>query len=244
MGNLTKYERVFQTKENQMIDRYFYESLNAFDGETEGMANQQYSLEGGVFKYSGEVITFWEGIDGGGGGDPGGGGGGGGGSGAETGNQYAIEISTSQEPIETHPRYAGIDDDFWEMWRIWKSDKTSDLLLEANLKTGLDAYVGNSGHWSPFMYSGAANELALKFSKGITDYLVPRIVSRQILLGSVPSGLNAVGKINTPPFTGGWTGNWILNGVAGRLNANTGLWETTYEWLGSGPKNWDTDLYS
>lgn len=241
MGNLTKYERVFQTKENQMIDRYFYEALDAFGSETQGMANQQYTLEDGVYKYSGEVITFWEGIEGGGGGDPGGGGGGGGG--AETGNQYAIEISTSQEPIETHPRYSGIDDTFWEMWRIWKSEKTSDALLEANLKQAAKPYVGQSGHWSPFMYPGAAYELALKYSKGITDYLVPRIVSRQILLGSPPQNLQNVGKISSPPYTGGWTGNWILNGVSGRLNVNTGLWETTYEWLGSGPKNWDTDLY-
>ena len=243
MGNLTKYERVFQTKENQMIDRYFYEALDEFGGEVEGMSNQQYTLEGGVYKYSGEIITFREGTEGGGGGDPGGGGGGGGG-GTETGNQYAIEISTSQEPIETHPRYSGIDDNFWEMWRIWKSDKTSDLLLEANLKTGLAAYVGNSGHWSPFMYPGSAYELALKYSKGITDYLAPRVISRQILLGTPPSGLNAVGKISSPPFTGGWGGNWILNGVSGRLNSSTGLWETTSEWLGSGPTNWDTDIYS
>ena len=133
------------------------------------------------------------------------------------------------------------------MWRIWKSDKTSDLLLEANLKSELVPYVGNSGHWSPFMYSGGTGEggeLALKYSKGITDYLVPRIVSRQILLGTPPSGLQSVGKISSPPFTGGWSGNWILNGVSGRLNANTGLWETTFEWLGSGPTNWDSDLYS
>lgn len=261
MGTQVKYECNYNTKEGIRTQKYFFESLEGFGSEAQNLSNQQYALENGVYKYSGELVEYYElrtggsndsvpgggeGGGGGGGGGSGGGGGGGGSSGNLTNDQYQIEISTSMEPLETHPRWSGFSEEFWICWKVWKQDKTSELLTASKLggRTNQKIYVRN-GYWDP-THPAQPGEIGLfvkKWTSGVTEYLSPRVIARQTLYNHSPTNLSMVGKISTPPYGGGWNGNWILNGASARKNLSTGVWETTYEWLGSSKKNWDTDLY-
>jgi hypothetical protein len=230
-STLVKTEIVYNTRDNSKTTTSTYESFDGYGTEVDGKANRKFSHENGVYRYSGEDVEYFEGV--------------GQSSGGGTSDIYSVEISTGSEPIETHPRYAGLSDDFWRNWEIWKSDKTSDLLKTANLPSGSEIYV-TKGYWDPFTYSAEtpAGELVQKWKKGIREYLAPKVVSRYQTSGS-PSNLSAVGYIEIPPYTAGITGrNWLFTGASSRFNVATGVFETTYEWLASGPKQWDQDLYT
>lgn len=251
MGTQVKFERTYNTKEGQRITRYYYESLTEFGNECINLANQQYVLEDGLYKYQGEIIDYYEIRDGGSSDGAGGGGGGGGAGGGEggvylTGDQYELQISTSMEPLESHPRWAGFGTEFWICWKTWKQDKTSELLTAGKLggRTGQKTYVRN-GYWDP-THPAQPGEISLFVSKwmsGVTEYLAPRVIARQTVYNSPPTNLSGVGRLSSPPYGGGWNGNWILNGVSARRNLATGMWEATYEWLGSSQKPWDIQLY-
>jgi hypothetical protein len=229
-STLVKTEIVYNTRDNSKTTTETYESFDGFGNEIDGKSNRKYSHENGVYRYSGDVIEYFEGT-----GQSSGGGG---------SDIYSVEISTGSEPIETHPRYAGLSDDFWRNWEIWKSDKTSDLLKTANLPSGSQTYVTN-GYWDPFKLDSQnpGGELVQKWKKGIREYLAPKVISRHQTSGA-PANLSGVGKIDTPPYTAGVSGRtWLFTGASSRYNVSTGTFETTYEWLASGPKNWDEDLY-
>lgn len=228
-ATLVKTEVTYNTRDNSKTTISTYESFDGFGNEVDGMANRKFSQENGVYRYSGEVIEYFEGV-----GQTSGGG----------SDIYSVEISTGSEPIETHPRYSALSDDFWRNWEIWKSDKTSDLLKVANLPPGSEIYVTN-GYWDPFKLASesGAGELVQKWKKGIREYLAPKVISRHQTSGS-PSNLSSVGKISTPPYTAGVSGRtWLFTGASSRYNVATATFETTYEWLASGPRQWDTDLY-
>lgn len=230
-ATLVKTEIVYNTRDNSKTTTSVYESFDGYGNEVDGKANRKFSHENGVYRYSGEDVEYFEGV--------------GQSSGGGTSDIYSIEISTGSEPLETHPRYAGLSDDFWRNWEIWKNDKTSDLLKTANLPSGSETYVTN-GYWDPFKLSPdtPAGELVQKWKKGIREYLAPKVVSRHQTSGA-PSNLSEIGHIATPPYTAGITGrNWLFTGASSRYNVSTGVFETTYEWLASGPMEWDQELYN
>jgi hypothetical protein len=228
-ATLVKTEIVYNTRDNSKVTTQTYESFDGFGNEVDGKANRKFTQENGVFRYSGDTVEYFEGLEGSGGGG--------------SGDIYSVEISTGSEPIETHPLFAAISSEFWKLWEIWKNDKTNDLLKTANLPSGQTSNV-TKGYWDPFLItSGSEATLVEKWSKGIREYLAPKVVSRHQTSGA-PTNLSAVGKIDTPAYTAGVSGrNWLFTGASSRYNAANQTFETTYEWLASGPKNWDTDLY-
>jgi hypothetical protein len=197
------------------------------------MANRKISHENGVFRYSGETVEYFQGT----------GATSGGSQGPGEGDIYSLEISTGAEPLETHPIFKPIGNEFWKLWEIWKTDKTSDLLKPEKIG-GLSIYVTN-GYWDPFTYTSNPIKLLVdKWATGVRDYLTPKVVSRYQTSGPAVNLLN-VGKIDSPPYTGGIAGtrNWLFTGASSRWNVATSTFETTYEWMASGPLKWDEDLY-
>jgi hypothetical protein len=234
-ATLVKTETVYNTRDNSRTTTQTYESFDGVGGEIDNMANRKVSHENGVYRYSGETIEYFEGT-----GSTSAGGGGGG----EGGDIYFLEISTGSEPIETHPIFKPISNDFWKLWEIWKTDKTSDLLKSE--KIGALSIYATNGYWDPFNYTSEPISLLVeKFSKGVRDYLTPKVVSRYQTSGPA-SNLGNVGKIDSPPYSGGIGGdrNWLFTGASSRWNVATSTFETTYEWLASGPLKWDEDLYT
>ena len=229
-ATLVKTEIAYNTRDNSKTTTQTYESFDGYGSEVNDMANRKFSHENGVYRYSGDVVEYFVGT-----GQSSGSGG--------SSDIYSIEISTSTEPIETHPLFAPISSDFWKYWEIWKADKTSDLLKTANLPEGYKPFV-TSGYWDPAKFTlNPINVLVAKWMKGVREYFVPRMVSRHQTSGA-PTTLSNVGKIDTPAYAFGITGrNWLFTGASSRFNVATGIYETTYEWLASGPKLWDDDLY-
>jgi hypothetical protein len=228
-STLVKTEIVYNTRDNSKTTTETYESFDGYGTEVDGKANRKYSHENGVYRYSGDTIEYFEGT--------------GQTSGGGASDIYSVEISTGSEPIETHPLFAGISSEFWKLWEIWKSDKSNDLLKTANLPSGQQTNV-TKGYWDPFTITGGDEQkLIAKWSAGIREYLAPKVVSRHQTSGA-PTNLSAVGKIDTPAYTAGVSNrNWLFTGASSRYNPSTATFETTYEWLASGPKQWDTDLY-
>lgn len=230
-STLVKTEITFNTRDNSKTTTETYESFDGYGTEVDGKANRKFSHEGGVYRYSGDTIEYFEGT-----GQTSGGGGGG-------GDIYSVDISTGTEPIETHPRFAPISNDFWKFWEIWKGDKTNELLKTTNLPAAYQSKV-TKGYWDPFTFTESPiAELLVLWKRGTREYLVPKVVSRHQTSGA-PSNLSKVGKIDTPPYTAGISREWLFTGASSRYNVATGTFETTYEWLAAGPKGWEDYIYA
>jgi hypothetical protein len=228
-ATLVKTEIVYNTRDNSKTTTQTYESFTGFGNEVDGKANRKFLHENGVYRYSGDTVEYFEGV--------------GQSSGGGSSDIYSVEISTGSEPIETHPLFSEVSSEFWKLWEIWKNDKTNDLLKTANLPSGQVSNV-TKGYWDPFLITGGQeSKLVAKWSKGIREYLAPKVVSRHQTSGS-PTNLSRVGKIESPAYSFGVSGrNWLFTGASSRYNVATATFETTYEWVASGPKNWDADLY-
>jgi hypothetical protein len=227
-ATLVKTEIVFNTRDNSKTTTSTYESFDGFGTEVDGKSNRKYSQENGVYRYSGDVIEYFEGV--------------GQTSGGGSGDIYSVDISTGSEPIETHPRFAQVSPQFWRLWEIWKQDKTNDLLKTANLISEYQSRVTN-GYWDPVkLDQEPVVSLVTLWQRGTREYLAPKVVSRHQTSGA-PSNLSRVGKIDSPPYTAGVNREWLFTGASSRYNVATGTFETTYEWLASGPKGWEDYIY-
>ena len=144
-----------------------------------------------------------------------------------TGEEYSVEGSMSQEPIETHEKFKGVAAEDWKKWNLWKNN-TKDEALEG---------------WKPD--SGAIADLAALYEKGVTDYLVPRAVVRITRIEGSSPRLSKLGKIDAP--SGAPTlpsgANWMLTGASGAKQEG-GKWSNTYEYMSSGPAGWNSEIYS
>lgn len=228
-STLVKTEITFNTRDNSKTTTSTYESFDGYGPEINGMANRKFVHENGVYRYSGDVVEYHEGT--------------GESSGGGATSIYSIEISTSSEPIETHPRFKDIGSGFWRYWEIWKGDKTNELLKSSKL-TGDFAAAVTDGYWDPFKYTvSPIKELLILWGRGQKEYLSPKVVSRHRTSGPA-TNLSQVGKIDTPPYTAGVSGReWLFIGASSSFNASNGTFETTYEWLASGPKGWEDYIY-
>jgi hypothetical protein len=143
------------------------------------------------------------------------------------GDEYSVEGSMSQEPIETHEKFQSIDAETWRKWNLYKNNPTDPEL----------------GNWKP--EESAAATLAALYNKGITDYLVPRAVVRITKREGGPPNLGRLGKIGSPPGAPAVPGstNWMLVGASGNRSAEDGKWTTSYEYMSSGPGGWDREVY-
>ena len=144
-----------------------------------------------------------------------------------TGEEYSVEGSMSQEPIETHEKFKNISAADWKKWNLWKNN-TKDEALEG---------------WKPD--TGAMADLAALYEKGVTDYLVPRAVVRITRIEGSSPRLSKLGKIDAP--SGAPTlpsgANWMLTGASGARQEG-GKWSNTYEYMSSGPAGWNSAIYS
>lgn len=142
-----------------------------------------------------------------------------------TGTVFSIESTTTQEPLETHPRFDNIPQDIKAKWTRWKKNPQDPEL----------------NGWKPETeQNGELQELYSFYTYDVTSYLVPRVVVRMTELENGPPALGNVGKLDQPAISAG-PGNFILTGAHGQQEGEK--WRNTYEWLGSGPNGWDAKLY-
>jgi hypothetical protein len=138
---------------------------------------------------------------------------------------WSCEVSTSAEPIETHPMFAGIPNDQWELYRKWKNG--------VNLDT-----------WNPSMMTSPGYRLAEYNSKGTTSYLAPKIVIKHTFSSTSKANLNNLGKREFPSFAGGLAPSgvdFILSGAS--VVQEGSLYKNSYEWIGSSLGGWDPIIY-
>jgi hypothetical protein len=142
---------------------------------------------------------------------------------------YSIDISTTQEPIESHPKFAEMTKKQREDWGMWKQNSTNPEL----------------NGWQP---STDASPLIQKlysfFNQGISSYFAPRIVIKHSTLEDAAPSAGDVGLISATGYPGNaGPVNFILTGLSGQQEGNK--WRVTREYLGSARgSNWDAYLYT
>jgi hypothetical protein len=142
-----------------------------------------------------------------------------------TGTIFSIESTTTQEPLETHPRFDSIPTDIKRKWTKWKKNPQD---------SSLDG-------WTPETETNSnLQELYSYYTYDITSYLVPRVVVRMTELEDGPPDLSNIGKLDQPAKKAG-PGNFILTGAHGQEEGKK--WRNTYEWLGSAAGGWDIKIY-
>jgi hypothetical protein len=142
---------------------------------------------------------------------------------------YSIDISTTQEPIESHPKFAEMTTKQREDWGMWKQNSTNPEL----------------NGWQP---STDASPLIQKlygfFNEGISSYFAPRIVVKHSTLEDGAPDASDVGIISSTGYPGN-TGpvNFILTGLSGQQEGNK--WRVTREYLGSARgSDWNSFIYT
>lgn len=142
---------------------------------------------------------------------------------------YGLDVSTTQEPVESHPYFAELSQKQRSDWALWKQNPNNPDL----------------NGWNPVDdEDGKIVTLFQLWQKGITNYFAPRIVIKHTTLeDSAPSAAD-VGHISATGYDGD-TGpvNFILTGLSGQQEGNK--WRITREYLGSANgSNWEAVLYS
>jgi hypothetical protein len=142
---------------------------------------------------------------------------------------YNVDVSTTQEPVESHPYWADWDGTERKLWSLWKQNPTNPELKK----------------WTPATSENAQTAtIYILFNKGITNYFAPRIVIKHVTLETSEPNLQAVGIISATGY-GGDTGpvNFILTGLSAQQEGNK--WRVTREYLGSARgSNWEVVLYT
>lgn len=142
---------------------------------------------------------------------------------------YAIDISTTQEPVESHPYFTPLTQKQRRDWAMWKQNPTNPEL----------------NGWNPADETGEQfSTLYLLWTKGITNYFAPRTVIKHVTLEDSAPGTSEVGILSTPGYPGD-TGpvNFILTGLSGQQEGTK--WRITREYLSSARgSNWENVLYT
>ena len=142
---------------------------------------------------------------------------------------YAIDVSTTQEPVESNPIFQDMTTPEREKWAQWKQNPTNPVLAG----------------WTP------AEEGAFPFTHlyylwqlGITNYFAPRIVIKQTSLETEAPDVGDVGKLSATGYPGNSGDvNFILAGVSGQQEGTH--FRVTREYLGSAVGTvWDDSLYT
>ena len=136
---------------------------------------------------------------------------------------WSFDVSTSEEPLESHPLVKGSGE--LDKWAKWKQDPTDATNKAWAAKvSSMDVPI---------------QKLYEAWKMGQTSYRAPRIVVRRTVMESGPPNMENVGKINFPAKAQGHTPsgvNFILTG-ASSVQSGT-FWRNTYEWLGSDKNGW------
>ena len=152
--------------------------------------------------------------------------------------QIQISGQAAQEPIETHPKFNGVQG----------GGTVTDADLAA-LKASL-----NSGQAPQFTGAGpdltAAQNLYNLMLKGVTHYFTPSGVTySETFDETVKPNLSELCTVDRPPndaptIRGG--SNWLMIGIRAQKvyepDTGTSFWRITREWLASGPRGWNADF--
>ena len=142
---------------------------------------------------------------------------------------YNLDVSTTQEPVESHPYFSELTQKNREDWAMWKQNPTNPDL----------------NGWTPSDETGEKfSTLYALWVKGITNYFAPRIVIKCTTLETTEPNASDVGIISDTGY-GGNTGsvNFILTGLSAQQEGDK--WRTTREYLGSARgSNWENVLYT
>ena len=142
---------------------------------------------------------------------------------------YALDVSTTQEPVESHPYFKELASKQRQDWALWKQNPNNPDLNGWNPAEDTD---------------GKIVTLFLLWQKGITNYFAPRIVIKCTTLEDTEPDANDVGHTSNTGY-GGNTGdvNFILLGLSGQQEGSK--WRVTREYLGSAQGSvWEPVLYS
>lgn len=164
----------------------------------------------------------------------------------ETGaGRYQVECSVASEPIENNKFFmpgggAAVPDLEAQLWKIWKKNPQDPQLA----KGVLGNWTGD--FWRPDQDGDTGIQtLFYLYNREQTTFLSPRVVVKKTIVEDAAPNLESVGLINWPGLEGVTPAgmNFILAGAHGTQTAG-GLWQNTYEWMGSGINGWDNNLYS
>lgn len=142
---------------------------------------------------------------------------------------YAIDISTTQEPVETHPYFKPISSTLRKKWAMWKQNPTNPELKG----------------WNPSTETGEEfSTLYVLWNKGVTNYFAPRTVIKHTTLENTAPSSNDVGILSETGYPGNLGPvNFILTGLSGQQEG--AKWRITREYLSSARgSNWENVLYT
>jgi hypothetical protein len=142
---------------------------------------------------------------------------------------YALDVSTTQEPVESHPYFQPLTQKQRGDWAMWKQNPTNPEL----------------NGWNPADdTSEQLTTLYALWTKGITNYFSPRTVIKLITLEDSAPSATEVGIISTPGYPGD-TGpvNFICIGLSGQQEGTK--WRISREFLSSARNSsWENVLYT
>ena len=142
---------------------------------------------------------------------------------------YAIDISTTQEPVESHPYFQPLTQKQRRDWAMWKQNPTNPEL----------------NGWNPADETGEEfSTLYVLWTKGVSNYFAPRTTIKHTTLEDEAPGTSEVGILSSPGYPGD-TGdvNFILIGLSGQQEGIK--WRITREYLSSARgSNWEAVLYT
>lgn len=147
---------------------------------------------------------------------------------------FALDISCTTEPLDSHPYYSQISETERSNWTIWKSNPS----LSPNPAL-------TPPEWNPVTNgSEDIQNLHYFWSRGVTTYFAPRVVVKCTTLETSAPGTSDVGKISDPGYPGTTSGiNFILTGISAQQEGEK--YRVTREYLGSPDGTvWDPAIYA
>jgi len=142
---------------------------------------------------------------------------------------YSLDVSTTQEPVESHPYFSTLTTKNKQDWSIWKQSPNNPDL----------------NGWTPADETGEVfSTLYALWTRGVTTYLSPRTVIKHTTLESEAPSTADVGIISNTGYEGD-TGevNFILTGLSAQQEGIK--WRVTREYLSSARgSNWEEVLYT
>lgn len=145
---------------------------------------------------------------------------------------YSLGLSLSEEPLLSHKKYEGLEDDEVEALKAIIGGKEKD-------STGA-AYTDK-------ITSDLGKEVLAKIQRGQTSYYSPKVTWRQSTVrksSAASSDVAKIGRVDQPDgrepgLKDGRT--WLLNGVSQSQEGSA--FRIEREWIASDRGGWDVDIY-
>ncbi len=151
--------------------------------------------------------------------------------------EYSLDVTTSEEPIETHPRYSSDEglspEDISEAVELARNPPKTD--------DGKEVAEVDTGEWEELKV-----ELYDVVRSGLESYREPRVTwTMRWVSDERPDDLNTIGEIDDPagnPPEAGKGRNWLNAGI--RSTERGGVFDNERVWDLSGRGGWDERFYS